>query len=63
MGTEQLKELKRLQKENERLRRAVSVPSSAAIRQIATPLGAGGEFPGRGVGRSPQSGSLRSRIL
>ena len=28
MGTEQLKELKRLQKENERLRRAVSVAAS-----------------------------------
>jgi putative transposase len=27
MGTEQLKELKRLQKENERLRRAVSDPT------------------------------------
>jgi len=63
MGAEQLKELKRLQKENERLRRAVSDPSSAAIRLIAARLGARGTFPVRGVGPSPQSGSLRSKIL
>ena len=33
MGTAQLRELKRLQKENERLRRAVSVASLAKIDQ------------------------------
>jgi len=35
MGTAQLKELKRLQKENERLRRAVSEQTASSTRQMS----------------------------
>ena len=35
MGTVQLKELKRLQKENERLRRAVSEQTASSTRQMS----------------------------